>query len=284
MTALRLALSELRRMTAGTLPKLAILALTLVPLLYGAVYLYANWDPYGNLDGVKAALVVDDEGADTDDGRLDVGATVRENLLQDGTFDWELVDSADAADRGVKDGSYQFALTIPGDFSANLASASDPGTAEKANLHVTTNDANNYLLSSIVDKLTSSVHDTVAAEVGEETANQLLTGFSTVHGQLERAADGAGQLAAGAASAGSGAAELVTGLGTLSSGAQTLVSGQEQLVAGAGQVSAAPANCPRARISCLQGPPSSPPDWDNSPPPRRRCRSRHSSWPTAHGR
>ncbi|MCQ1996598.1 YhgE/Pip domain-containing protein [Arthrobacter sp. zg-Y1171] len=237
MTAFRLALSELRRMTSGTLPKLAILALSLVPLLYGAVYLYANWDPYGNLDGVKAALVVDDDGADTADGRLDVGATVRENLLEDGTFDWEMVDSPAAAERGVKDGTYEFALTIPGDFSANLASASDPATARKATLHVTTNEANNYLLSSIVDKLTSSVHDTVAAEVGEETASQLLTGFSTVHGQLERAADGAGQLAGGAATADSGAAELVTGLGTLSSGAQALVSGQEQLVAGANQLS-----------------------------------------------
>ena len=34
-------------MTGGLLPKLTILALTMVPLLYGAVYLYANWDPYG---------------------------------------------------------------------------------------------------------------------------------------------------------------------------------------------------------------------------------------------
>ncbi|UWX97492.1 YhgE/Pip domain-containing protein [Arthrobacter zhaoxinii] len=238
MTALRLALGELRRMTAGTLPKLAILALSLVPLLYGAVYLYANWDPYGNLDGVKAALVVEDDGADTADGRLDVGATVRESLLEDGTFDWKLVDSADAADRGVKDGTYDFALTIPEDFSAGLASTSDLGSARQASLHVTTNDANNYLLSSIVDKLTASIHDSVATEVGEETANRLLTGFSTVHGQLERAANGAGQLADGAASADSGAAELTTGLGTLSAGAKELVSGQEQLVAGANQLSA----------------------------------------------
>ncbi|MCC9178609.1 YhgE/Pip family protein [Arthrobacter sp. zg-Y750] len=233
MTVFRLALSELKRMTGGILPKLAILALSLVPLLYGAIYLYANWDPYGNLDGIKAALVVDDDGADTTDGRLEVGATVQENLLEDGTFDWEIVDSADAAETGVRDGTYEFALTIPEDFSANLASASDLGNARQASLHVTTNDANNYLLSSIVDKLTGSVHDSVAAEVGEETANQLLTGFSTVHTQLEKAADGAGQLADGAGSADSGAAELKSGLDTLSTGAHSLVSGQEQLATGA---------------------------------------------------
>ena len=55
-------------------------------------------------------------------------------------------------------------------------------------LNVTTNDANNYLLSTIVDKLTTSVHTTVAKEVGEETANQLLTGFGTIHAQMLKAA------------------------------------------------------------------------------------------------
>ena len=238
MTVFRLARSELKRMTGGILPKLAIIALTLVPLLYGAIYLYANWDPYGNLGGVKAALVVEDAGADTDNGRLDVGETVRTDLLEDATFDWESVDSAEAAESGVKDGTYEFALTIPEDFSANLASTSDLANARQATLHVTTNDANNYLLSSIVDKLTTSVHDSVATEVGEETANQLLTGFSTVHTQLEKAADGARQLADGAASADSGAAELGTGLGSLSEGAHSLVTGQEQLVTGANSLAA----------------------------------------------
>ena len=47
MTAVRLALSELRRLTAGRLPKLAVVALLLVPVLYGGLYLYANHDPYG---------------------------------------------------------------------------------------------------------------------------------------------------------------------------------------------------------------------------------------------
>ena len=64
MTVLRLARSELKRMTGGLLPKLTILALALVPLLYGAVYLYANWDPYGKLNQIDAALVVQDAGAD----------------------------------------------------------------------------------------------------------------------------------------------------------------------------------------------------------------------------
>src|SRR6185312_10549284 len=62
MTTLRLALSELKRMTSGALPRIAIIAMCLVPLLYGALYLYANWDPYAHLNNVKAAIVNLDAG------------------------------------------------------------------------------------------------------------------------------------------------------------------------------------------------------------------------------
>ena len=58
MSALRMAFNELRRITSGTLPKLAVVALSLVPLLYASLYLYANKDPYANLHNVPAALVV----------------------------------------------------------------------------------------------------------------------------------------------------------------------------------------------------------------------------------
>ena len=61
MIAFRLAMSEIRRVTAGVLPKLAVLALILVPVLYSATYLYANWDPNGNLGGVNAAIVNEEE-------------------------------------------------------------------------------------------------------------------------------------------------------------------------------------------------------------------------------
>ena len=58
MTSIRMAMSELRRLTAGRLPKLAVVALLCVPMLYGGLYLYANHDPYGRLDKVPTAVVV----------------------------------------------------------------------------------------------------------------------------------------------------------------------------------------------------------------------------------
>lgn len=245
MTVLRLARSELKRMTGGLLPKLTILALIMVPLLYGAVYLYANWNPYGNLNQIDAALVVEDGGATSGDGsELQAGRKVADGLIDGHIFNWQPVSTAAEADEGVSSGKYAFALKIPKDFSTNLVSPGSFDSASQAMLNVTTNDANNYLLSTIVDKLTTSVHSTVAKEVGEETANQLLTGFGTIHAQMLKAGDGAGQLADGVATLRDGATTLHAGTTELSTGAAGLYNGQlklrdgaNQLTDGAGQLS-----------------------------------------------
>ncbi|WP_426989643.1 YhgE/Pip family protein [Pseudarthrobacter sp. Y6] len=245
MTVLRLARSELKRMTSGLLPKLTILALIMVPLLYGAVYLYANWNPYGNLNQIDAALVVEDTGATSSDGtELQAGKKVADGLVEGNVFNWQSVPTAAEADAGVSSGKYAFALKIPAEFSTNLVSPGSFDSASQAMLNVTTNDANNYLLSTIVDKLTTAVHTTVAKEVGEETATQLLTGFGTIHAQMLKAADGAGQLADGVATLRDGTVTLHTGTGELSAGAGELYNGQlklrdgaNQLTDGAGQLS-----------------------------------------------
>jgi putative membrane protein len=245
VTVLRLARSELKRMTGGLLPKLTILALIMVPLLYGAVYLYANWNPYGNLNQIDAALVVEDTGATSGDGtELRAGKEVADGLIDGHVFNWKPVPTAAAADEGVSSGKYAFALKIPKDFSTTLVSPGSFDSASQAMLNVTTNDANNYLLSTIVDKLTTSVHTTVAKEVGEETANQLLTGFGTIHAQMLKAGDGAEQLAEGVATLRDGTGTLHTGTTELSTGAAELYNGQlklrdgaNQLTDGAGQLS-----------------------------------------------
>ncbi|MEC5191954.1 MULTISPECIES: YhgE/Pip family protein [unclassified Arthrobacter] len=238
MTVLRLARSELKRMTGGLLPKLTILALTMVPLLYGAVYLYANWDPYGKLNQIDAALVVEDTGATSADGtRLEAGRKVADSLVDAHTFNWQTVTDTAEADEGVSTGKYAFALKIPQDFSANLVSPGSFDAANQAMLNVTTNDANNYLLSTIVDKLTTAVHATVATEVGEETANQLLTGFGTIHAQMLKASDGAKELADGVGSLHEGTVTLHQGTGELRTGTADLYNGQLKLRDGATSLS-----------------------------------------------
>lgn len=228
MTAFRIAANELRRLTAGRLPRLAMVAMVLIPTLYAALYLWANHDPYGRLSHVQAALVVQDQPARTSQGkRIDVGDQVAHDLVKDGSFDWQRVDAAEAR-RGVQEGRYVFALRIPRGFSSALASTSrfDPA---RGTLELITNDANNYLSTTIAEQVISRVGRTIAERVSQQAASSFLLGFSDLHDQLQRAAHGARRLEDGAARLDTGAARLAEGASQLTDGERRLVAGQQQL-------------------------------------------------------
>lgn len=205
MSVVRVALVELKRLTSGVLPVLVLFAMSCIPLLYGSLYLYGNWDAYGNVNGIVGALVVEDEGAkDASGNDLNTGADVKKSLLDAGTFDWKSVETRDKAVQGVSDGTYDFALVIPKDFSARLVSTGSFKPDEKGNtgpinpqaagLEIITNDANNYVLTNIVTKAGTAVRDSVASKVGDKTANTLLASFTTIHGKMNEAADGADKI------------------------------------------------------------------------------------------
>ena len=237
MSAVRMAFGELRRITAGRLPKIAVLALSIIPLLYGGLYLYANHDPYGNLKRVPAAVVVQDTGTTTAQGtRLDAGEKVARDLVASQSFAWVRTSESTALE-GVRAGRYDFAITLPPDFSSALASSGRFRPRQGA-LILTTNDANNYLARTIADQVVLRVRNSLATQVGETAANQFLSGFATIHQQLAQAVSGASQLLTGAQQAQSGAARLASGASRLAAGQRRLLSGSEQLASGASQAAA----------------------------------------------
>ena len=247
MSVVRVALVELKRLTSGVLPVLVLLAMSCIPLLYGSLYLYGNWDAYGNVNGIVGALVVEDEGAkDASGNDLNTGADVKKSLLDAGTFDWKSVETRDKAVQGVSDGTYDFALVIPKDFSARLVSTGSFKPDEKGNtgpinpqaagLEIITNDANNYVLTNIVTKAGTAVRDSVASKVGDKTANTLLASFTTIHGKMNEAADGADKINANTVKLSDAMNQLADGTGTLNDGAIKLADGSGQLVDGSGRL------------------------------------------------
>ncbi|MDN5896266.1 MAG: YhgE/Pip domain-containing protein [Nocardioides sp.] len=231
MTSLRIAWTELRRITTGRLPKIAVLAMVLIPTLYAGLYLYANNDPYANLDHVPAALVVQDNGAQDQDGKhVNTGEQVADDLLDRGDFDWHEV-SMEQAERGVEEGRYDFALQIPRDFSQSLTSVSTLNP-EQARLQMITNDANSYLSTTIADTVIGKVRDSIASQVSEEAANTFLLGIADLRSGLVKGANGAQRLVKGLGTADEGATELTNGAGTLETGAGDLADGAETLTSG----------------------------------------------------
>lgn len=234
--------AELRRLTASKMGIIALIALICVPILYGGLYLWANQDPYAKFPEVPVGLVVDDEGAPsatatTGSGAQTVnyGEDVAENLIDGNAFDWQRMTADEAAD-ALRDGAVDFTVTIPADFSAALTSASgdDP---HQARIDLETNDANNYLASSMGTQAVEKIRSSVAEMVGSEAAERLLTGLSDIRDSLITATDGATQLTDGANSAASGSAALADGTAQLADGTAQLAAGAQTLAGGAQQVS-----------------------------------------------
>ncbi|MCW2788085.1 MAG: hypothetical protein JWP56_388, partial [Aeromicrobium sp.] len=117
---------ELARFRRSRLTRAAVVAVTLVPLFYGAMYVWANINPTGQLDHVRAAVVNEDEliqvkDRDGKEQPVAVGRQLAGNLVSNDdadNYDWVLTDAKDAQ-RGLADGDYKAVLTIP----ANLSKA-----------------------------------------------------------------------------------------------------------------------------------------------------------------
>ncbi|TGJ96153.1 hypothetical protein DLJ96_10350, partial [Actinotalea fermentans ATCC 43279 = JCM 9966 = DSM 3133] len=181
--------TELRRFRRGLLPKLAVGAMIFVPLLYGAMYLWAFWDPTGNLDKLPVAIVNADTGTEVDGERLDAGEEVTSTLIDSGDLEWARVDATEA-EQGVKDGTYYFALTIPEGFSEGVASAAgdDPQSAQ---LMVTYNDANSFLATTLGRSAMTQVQGAVREEIGAQAVDKVLVGLGSARDGFAQASDGA---------------------------------------------------------------------------------------------
>ncbi|WP_427871152.1 YhgE/Pip family protein [Leucobacter luti] len=230
MKILQLIRAEFARLWATPMARLAFVALMCVPLLYGGLYLWANQDPYAKLDQVPAALVVEDAGAppqDAGDPRRVIGDEVADGLVKDGSFDWHRVSAKEAAS-GIDDGVYDFALTIPRDFTESLESSS--GTEpHRAEVILTTNDANSYLASTIGEQAVKRVQAQIVRSVGEESARTMLDGIAEIRVSLVEARDGATQLADGAETARDGAKQLADGAHQAHAGSTELAGGLSTL-------------------------------------------------------
>ncbi|GAA2287532.1 YhgE/Pip domain-containing protein [Streptomyces kunmingensis] len=242
MRSPKLAALELKRFGRGKLPRAALVALLLLPLLYGALYLWSFWDPYGRLDKIPVALVNDDKGAAAAGKKITAGDDITEGLYDSDTFQWHEV-SAAQAERGVEDGTYYLSLTMPEDFSKRIASSSGD-SPETGALRVRTNDANNYIVGQISRTVFSEVRSAASTNASRSFLDKIFISFSDIHDATQKAAKGADDLEGGIGKAKKGSKDLADGLkgakkgsGDLASGLKKLDQGAADLETGSRQVS-----------------------------------------------
>ncbi|MEU0371928.1 YhgE/Pip domain-containing protein [Streptomyces sp. NPDC006283] len=234
MRSPKLAALELKRFGRGKLPAAAIVAVMLLPLLYGALYLYSFWDPYGRLDKIPVALVNDDKGATAAGRKIVAGDEITKGLRDSKVFQWHEVSDAEAR-KGVEDGTYYLSLTMPADFSRRIASSSGD-SPETGALQVRTNDANNYIVGQISRTVFSEVRTAASTDASRSFLDRIFISFSDIHEATEKAAKGADKLKSGVGKAKKGSEDLADGLKDAKDGSGKLSGGINKLHKGAGEL------------------------------------------------
>ncbi len=250
-TGLRFARLEFDNFRAGKMIKLAIVAISLIPLIYGGLFLAAFLDPYGNLVNVPAAVVNLDEGAEVNGEQRNVGQELCDSLVENNDnriagqasgYNWQFTDSASAG-RGLEDATYYMELIIPKDFSANIASA-DSEAPKQSMLQVYFNPSTNLIAQTVGSSMVTKIKAELTNKIGEEYYKNIFVKIDEAADKLQDAVDGTNTLRDGLVQAKDGSQALSDGLSTLADGTSTLAastaalpSSTEKLADGADSVS-----------------------------------------------
>lgn len=244
-TGLRFARMELDNFRASTMTKIAIAAVSLIPLIYAGLFLLAFLDPYGNLVNVPAAVVNEDAGAIIDGEKRNVGQELCDRLVEnnedrvEGTasgYDWHFVSREDAG-QGLADGKYYMELIVPEDFSENVASAAtdDPRHAQ---LEVYFNPSTNLIAQTVGSSMVTSIKAQLNSTIDEEYFDNIFVQISDASQQLQRAVEGTDELDEGLGKLEDGSQELGSGLVRARDGSQQVTDGAAAVEKGAGALDA----------------------------------------------
>jgi putative membrane protein len=233
MRAVRLALFEFKRFRTP-MQRLALMFVVLVPLLYGGLYLWSNWDPYGKLSQIPVAVVNDDSPVTVHGQRVAAGELFVDELKKDPIFDWHFVSDAEAG-AGVHDTRYYFTISVPKDFSAKLASGA-AGTPKRAGMLITLDDANGYIVGKMAETVQSELQNKISAAAVSAYFQSVFGNLEQLRNGITKATSGAGTLRDNLATAKRGSGGLVDGLGELKTGADKLAPGARQVSDGVSEI------------------------------------------------
>lgn len=161
-----------------------IIGLLVLPSLYAWVNIMAFWNPYGNADHIKVAVVNQDEGASTQlTGEVNVGKQVVDQLKTNDQLGWQFMDHDDAM-KAVRSGESYAAIVMPPDFSKDLLTITT-GEFVQPELEYYTNEKAN----AIAPKITEVGASTLDTQIN---SNFIATVAQTIATKAEQAGVDAG--------------------------------------------------------------------------------------------
>lgn len=156
---------------------IVIIGLILLPSMYAWPNILSAWDPYGHTNNIKVAVVTEDNGAEVEGQKVNLGENLIDGLKNNKNLDWQFVKNKQEAEEGVRIGDYYASIVIPKNFSEDITSVSR-GIPKKATIEYTVNEK----INAISPKITNSGASAIANNISKsfvEIANGVI--FEKLH-------------------------------------------------------------------------------------------------------
>lgn len=181
----------------------------LIPIIYSFFYLKSYWNPYGNLEQMKIAIVNQDKGKDNkNQGKELVKELKEKDILEICDVDLE------EANTGLKNEKYYAIIIIPEDFTQCLNSAAE-NEKQIAKITYKPNQKSNYLASQIINKVVSATELELQSKISKEVVTTLAESLNEVPESLEEISNGSDKII-------SGTTDLSNGLKDINNGTEKL--------------------------------------------------------------
>ena len=185
------------------------IVILLIPMIYSFFYLKSYWDPYGNLEDIKIAIVNLDKGNETENQ----GKEFVQELKDSGTFNICDVTSEEA-NEGLREGTYYAVITLPEDFTDSLNSAKEEDK-RISTIAYTPNKQKNYLATQIINSAIKTIETNLQAKVAQSVVEGLTDSLKDVPESLQQISDGTGKIVTGSQSLNDGLKKIDDGVSVL---------------------------------------------------------------------
>lgn len=134
---------DMKRICTNWAALIMAVVLIIIPSLYSLINIKASWDPYGNTNGLKIAVVNKDKGTVFKEQDINIGEELVEKLEDNDKMGWEFTDE-ETAKTGLKEEKYYATIVIPENFSEEVTTVSSKDVS-KLKLIYTVNEKKNSI-------------------------------------------------------------------------------------------------------------------------------------------
>lgn len=174
---------DIKRICTNWAAIVMALILIIIPSLYSLINIKASWDPYGNTNGLKIAVVNNDKGTIFKEQDINIGDELVEELEKNDKMGWEFTDE-ETAKNGLKEEKYYASVVIPENFSEQATTVSGKDVS-KPKLIYTVNEKKNSIAPKITDAGVKSIKNQVEENIVKTISGTMFRIFNETGIEIE---------------------------------------------------------------------------------------------------